>query len=96
MTATCRSCGADVLWAETVPAGRKVPLDVATVDATARGALVLVANRFAYSHRDLADRIAQRQAVSVARAADVIRTRYDAHLSHFATCPNARSHRKDR
>jgi hypothetical protein len=96
VTATCRSCGADIVWAETVPAGRKVPLDAATVDPTARGALILVGNRYAYGHADLADRIAQRQAVSVARAEDVIRSRYDAHLSHFATCPTADRHRKDR
>lgn len=96
MTAACRSCGADILWAETVPGGRKVPLNVATVEPTERGALLLVANHFAYSHTELAERIAKRQAVSLARAADVIRARYDAHLSHFATCPAADRHRKDR
>lgn len=95
MSNACRSCKAEMLWAETVPAGRKVPLDPATVEPTARGALILV-NGFAYSHGELVDRLAQREGVSTTRAAELIRLRYDAHLSHFSTCPNARRHRGGR
>lgn len=91
----CRSCGEDITWAETVPGGKKVPLDRRVVEPTARGALVLV-NGYAYSHPELVDRLAQREAVSTSRAADLIRARYDAHLSHFSTCPHAEHHRKDR
>lgn len=91
----CRSCGQDVVWAETVPGGKKVPLDPRIVEPTERGALVLV-NGYAYSHAELVERIAVKQAVSTVRAADLIRSRYDAHPSHFSTCPHADRHRKDR
>jgi hypothetical protein len=68
VSGTCRSCGAGMRWAETVPGGRRVPLDTATVDQDQRGALILVGGRYAYSLTELAERIAKKEAVSIGRA----------------------------
>lgn len=89
----CRSCRAEVLWVETVPAGKRIPLDPPGVDFRAHGAIIVV-GRFGYTLKELAERLALREAVSVARAEELIGARYDAHVSHFATCPQAAQHRR--
>lgn len=40
--ATCRSCGAEILWAESESTGKWVPLDATP---TARGNLVLISGK---------------------------------------------------
>ena len=80
MTTTCRSCGAEILWARTV-AGKAIPLDaeprpdgnvriapIGGIDA----ALVLT---------DPAERAAAQIEGPV-------------YVTHFATCPNAAEHRR--
>lgn len=89
----CRSCPAELLWVETVPAGKRIPLDTATVDVTARGAIIVV-GRFGYSLKELVERVSLKEAVSTRRAEALIAERYDAHLSHFSTCPGAARHRR--
>lgn len=93
---SCRSCSAPVRWAVTVPNGRSVPLNVEPVLATERGALLVVPQGgalFAYSLKELAGRVAAKRDLSYDRAAEVVAVEFDAHLSHFATCPNANDHR---
>lgn len=73
---TCRSCGAEILWAITEK-GKPMPLDAAPVEAAdARQGLFEIAHTgegtFAIPSRPVPARF----------------------VSHFATCPNADSHRK--
>lgn len=87
------------MWAVTVPGGKRVPLDVATVPATERGALVVVprdGTLYAYSLRELAERLAAKRGRTYDRAVEAVGAEFDAHLSHFASCPNANRHRRDR
>lgn len=82
MSDTCRSCDAPILWGATAK-GRRIPLDPEPV---AGGNLEL-------------ERL-------VTPIASVLRVRYVAkedihpdiarHVTHFATCPNARRHRRNR
>jgi hypothetical protein len=77
----CRSCGARIVWAETI-SGRRMPVDA---DPAPDGNLVL-----AYSSPGAAP-----MAVVVTPSQPMLDDppRY---LSHFVTCPNAEHHRKDR
>lgn len=79
--ATCRSCGAAIVWTLT-EAGRRMPVDVEPADG---GTL----------------RLEESQDGSDVIYAFVVRGNVrppseDLYRSHFATCPNARSHRKAR
>lgn len=99
MSDRCRSCRAEVLWAQTVPGGRNMPLDKAEVKSGAAGALVVVGacgKFWAYTPADLAERLAQSQGVSVQRASELVANDYAWHVSHFATCPDADKHRRPR
>lgn len=71
---TCKSCGADVIWAKNSSTGKVMPLDA---QETANGNCVLlldgtfkVGGTFVPGQRH--------------------------HTSHFATCPNAKQHRRPR
>jgi hypothetical protein len=96
----CRSCGAEVLWAKTVPGDKSTPLNAAEVPAGTPGAMVVVYGAsdraFAYSRDELAERIAIERGFSLERAHAVIAADYPWHTSHFATCPNADKHRRSR
>ena len=74
---TCRSCGAEILWART-PSGKAMPLDAVPNLA---GEAILV-NDIVQVSRALAD-----AAIDAGRADDV-------YIVHWATCPNAKAHRK--
>lgn len=98
MTA-CRSCKVDILWAHTVPLGKRIPLDETPVPHDTPGALVVVersGNLYAYALLDLVDRMVIRDDCDAEQADRRIREEYHAHTSHFATCPDADSHRRRR
>lgn len=80
MPAKCRSCGAAIVWTLT-EAGRRMPVDVEPAD-------------------DGALRLEESQGGSDVVYAFVVRgnvrPRGPLYRSHFATCPNAASHRKGR
>ena len=98
MTVTaCSSCGARIVWAKAARSRRPIPLDADPVPADTPGALVLV-DGWAYGPRDLAEKVAAREALSIAgaeaRIADT--TAWPWHRAHFSTCPNADRHRSPR
>lgn len=77
---TCRSCGASVLWA-TTPRGKKCPMDQLPL---AEGA-------------EVPKNIIRWRLVSFGKRLEAVPAKFgevaaDLHLSHFATCPNAREH----
>ena len=75
----CRSCGARVIWTRTAATGKAMPVDV---EPSAKGNIVLT---------DLEDRTPTAVYVDLLNQADY----RDApkYLSHFATCPDAKSWR---
>lgn len=75
----CRSCNAEIRWAKTA-AGKRIPLDVDPV-RTGNVQLGLVGGE------EIAIVVGAADAVA-AQAAGL-----ELYLSHFATCPNAASHR---
>lgn len=78
--AECSSCGARITWAKTIK-GRPIPLDA---EPSPRGNVIIDAvNGTALVYRD-PSAIAPRNANE---------PRF---LSHFATCPNADTHREKR
>lgn len=80
----CRSCGAPIQWAETRK-GRRIPLDP---DPAEDGNVVIVKEvRVGALYRNVADVLSA--AALAALSPDRLRFK-----SHFATCPNARSHRR--
>lgn len=78
--ARCRSCEARIVWAVT-PAGRRIPLDPDPVE----GGNVLLAPAIASPSGAVA-----RVLTNDERAAHV----GPLHVSHFATCPKAKAHRR--
>ena len=80
---SCRSCGAQIIWART-ERGKRMPLDAEpVVDVTARGLFVL--------------REKTNPGGPLALAAWGLDCFTDRHYqSHFATCPNADNHRRER
>lgn len=77
---TCRSCSAPILWARTVN-GKKIPLDVEPYAGDDDRGLFVLRER---------DSIAGPLAIA-AWGLDGTEPHY---RSHFATCPNAGSHRR--
>jgi hypothetical protein len=72
--ATCRSCGARIVWARSEKTGKPMPVDVDEVDD---GNLVFVAM--------------QEDGTPIAR---YVANGEGLRVSHFATCPDAKAHRK--
>jgi hypothetical protein len=80
---TCRSCGAAVVWATMIPSGKANPLDATPTPG---------GNTFAWVVGDkLEAENAARKTERVQRAIERNQNRY---TSHFATCPNAKEHRR--
>lgn len=91
----CNSCGAaDLRWVTMAASGRRILIEPAECKPTERGALFIVNNQWAYSAKQIGERLAQREGVSEYRARELAASRYPSHLSHFATCPNAEQHRR--
>lgn len=96
----CRSCPADVVWVENAVSHARLPLDAAEVDDSradeAHVYVVVPAGRttWAYPIAELAERLALKEAVSTARARELVLERYELHESHFRTCPGASKHSK--
>jgi hypothetical protein len=78
----CRSCRRPILWART-PAGRRIPIDPIPV---AEGNIVLVDTHPATGH----DRY-QARILTAGEQPPPGTLRY---VSHFATCPDASTHRR--
>lgn len=76
----CRSCGADILWVVNEASGRRMPLDAHPVET----------GQFAKSH------VSQSGDKVVRHVPEPLRANYPGKLyeTHFATCPNADSHRR--
>lgn len=75
----CRSCGAAVLWVKVVP-GSVAPLNL---EPSPAGNIRMLGTR------DAVARVLPKQELIDARAAGEL-----LYTSHFATCPNAKRHRK--
>lgn len=84
MSATCRSCGAPIVFC-TLESGAKMPLDPVPVDDIAPS---LVAK-----YRDRG-RVIKATELEVAR--QWVAEGWTIHRSHFYTCPNAAAHRRRR
>lgn len=78
--AACRSCAAEVIWVKLLPRGRLAPLDATR---SAEGNIRMLGTRNAIA------RVLSKENLAKARAAGD-----ELYTSHFATCPNAKSHRK--
>lgn len=76
----CRSCGAQVLWVKLVPTNRLNPLD----PTPSRSGNI----------RMLGVRKAVARVLSKADLETAALASEDLYTSHFATCPNAKQHRK--
>lgn len=83
---TCSSCRAPIRWAVHETTGRRMPLDPSPV---ADGNVVVV------EWRETSGVFALPVIGVGAKALDRAVTRYR-YTSHFATCPNAKRHRRDR
>lgn len=83
MRATCESCGAPIEWARFAESGKPIPLDVGIV---ANGNLEVVERR---DGGDAIVRLLGRVDAELARDAGRGLRR-----THFATCPNAKQHRR--
>jgi hypothetical protein len=81
MTATCRSCGAPILWAIASGSGKRMPLDAEPVED---GSLVVVRHRYEGSGQT----IPIVEVVGEDEHLELVRFR-----SHFATCPDAKTWR---
>ena len=106
VASTCRSCDAPLRWAIT-DRGRRIPLDPAPVDLDHHGALIVVPEENlvpgagvhvidrALSLGAVIHKLISARGVTPERARELITERgLTAHVSHFATCPNARAHRR--
>jgi hypothetical protein len=79
-TATCRSCGASILWVRT-ERGNRMPMDATPVPEGTRHTYVL---------RDVTSPWGP---LAIAAASDELPGEVY-YGSHFATCPNAAQHRR--
>lgn len=95
MADTCRTCRRRILWAKSVTTGSAIPLDPEPVDPDSRGALLLIQG-WAYSVDEAARRWSEKDGVSTRAARAQVCWDHPAHLSHFATCPQADQHRRTR
>lgn len=77
---TCKSCGAPIMWAETAK-GHRIPIDPEPV----LGGNILL------SHRDVEPSLPPLATVFAHAFENSDEPTYK---SHFATCPNASSHRR--
>lgn len=78
-TGKCRTCGAEIIWVVMAKSGKKNPLDAQAVD---NGNIQLDAD--GKGHILSKDVIAKMREKGTALL----------YLSHFATCPQSREHRK--
>lgn len=81
--ATCRSCGARIVWAVT-SAGRRMPVDRESSEA---GTVSLVVG----AAGDLLALVLKGEGIRLARKHE-----HPLHTAHFATCPEAAKHRRKR
>jgi hypothetical protein len=80
--AKCRSCGADVVWARSANSGKWMPLDF---EPHEDGTFILTQNFGADAPR----------ATSASKFDQALLPLYrDRWVPHWATCPNADSHRR--
>jgi hypothetical protein len=95
MSALCSSCKQPVLWSVTQATGKRMPLDPLPVDPETPGALIHVGGQ-AWSRKAAITDYVEKHGISEDQAATEITAQYPHHLSHFATCPNAKKHRRPR
>jgi hypothetical protein len=82
VVSACRSCGAEIWWAETVM-GRRMPVDA---DPVPDGNVVVVREGVGQAP----------PVVEVGHPATLMPADRPRYQSHFATCPQASQHRKGR
>lgn len=82
--ARCRSCQARIVWTTNVSSGRRMPVDA---DPVAGGNVVLVSGNDGPEARVLTKD-------ELARRAPRLDGKPDLHVSHFATCAQAKDWRK--
>ncbi len=75
----CRSCGASILWVEMATTKRRMPVDAAPDREN---------GNVEVTPKGFANVITDETVLAEARAKGLL------HVSHFATCPNAKQHRK--
>lgn len=97
MGASCRSCGAPVVWVETLAnekrAGRKMPLD-ADPENPRKAARFADGNIIAHRVGGEAQRSGDGTYLVRYLPKDAGRPPNGAFRSHFSTCPNAAKHRR--
>jgi hypothetical protein len=76
----CSSCKSPVWWAITT-AGKRMPMDPAPTDA---GNMIII------------DRDQPAPIVKALRPREAVAPDVPRYVSHFATCPNSRAHRRSR
>ena len=91
--AICGSCGAALVWARTVPAGKPMPIDRDSAGAADGAVLVF---RVSYSGTDRSP-IPGVWCVAVPKdtVPAVPNHAFTRYRTHFQTCPNADQHRKE-
>lgn len=89
----CSSCKAPILWVTMVPSSARMPLDPPAVDPETSGAIFRV-GQFGYAVPDLRERLAALPLKADDPWAKPVESDYTAHVSHFASCSNARGHRR--
>ena len=90
----CNSCPAPVVWA-TSKNGNKMPLNPARVDPFAQGAFVVIGG-IALGPKDAIAHVMTTRQCGEHAARELLSDGFTWRISHFATCPNAGSHRKAR
>lgn len=91
--AACNSCGAPIRFAKVESSGRRMPFDDEPVPYAPRGVYAVLGST-AYTHDEAVALVSERQGVSEQRARAILDENDDWLMSHFATCPNADTHRR--
>lgn len=97
MTARCRSCNAEIIWANTAGRAddeerpsRRIPLDVKPIEKMTRGAFMLARGV------EIGEPVALDANWFYAGRSLMLARLPALFISHFATCPNADQHRRTR
>lgn len=89
----CSSCPASVLWVVML-SGKRMPLDLGTVEPFSKGAIVTIGG-ISYSGKAALESTMEARKVSEREAKRILSDpAFTWRVSHYATCPDAASHRK--
>lgn len=89
----CRTCQQPVVWAEHFETGGKMPFDVKAKDWGAEHGYVLAGGK-AYSQDAWVQHLMEEAQMSEDQAKATAADDFQVRTSHFASCPQADSHRR--